>query len=42
VLQVTRYAFRELDLPLGPVRIEAWASRRDARESALYVEVLQA
>lgn len=39
VLQVTRYSFRAVDLPAGPVRIEAWASRRDARESALYVEV---
>ncbi len=39
VLQVTRYSFRDVDLPPGPVRIEAWATRRDARDSALYVEV---
>jgi hypothetical protein len=39
VLQCTRYSFRDVALPEGPVRIEAWASRRDDRQSALYVEV---
>jgi arylsulfatase A-like enzyme len=39
VLQVTRYSFRDVALPAGDVRIEAWASARDRRESALYVEV---
>ena len=42
VLQVTRYSFRDVDVPDGPVRIEAWASRRDERASALYVEVMLA
>jgi hypothetical protein len=41
-LQVTRYSFRDVELPGGDVRIEAWASRRDGRSSALYVEVARA
>lgn len=41
-LQVTRYSFREVELPAGEVRIEAWASRREGRTSALYVEVARA
>lgn len=39
VLQVTRYSFRDVKLTTGDARIEAWASRRDSRASALYVEV---
>ena len=39
VLQVTRYTFRGVTLPPGDLRIEAWASSRSRRDSALYVEV---
>jgi arylsulfatase A-like enzyme len=42
VLQVTRYTFRDVALPDGPLRIEAWASSSSKRESALYVEVTRA
>ena len=35
-LQVTRYSFRDLEVPVGPTRVEAWASRRDGNEWALY------
>jgi arylsulfatase A-like enzyme len=42
VLQCTRYTFRGVSVPAGPARIEAWASSSSKRESALYVEVLQA
>jgi hypothetical protein len=38
-LQVTRYSFRDVEMPAGEARIEAWASRRDGTEWALYVEV---
>jgi hypothetical protein len=41
-LQVTRYSFREVELPAGHARIEAWASRGAERASALYVEVARA
>jgi len=41
-LQVTRYSFRGLAMATGPARIEAWASRRDGTEWALYVEVQRA
>lgn len=39
VLQVTRYTFRDVTVPAGDLRIEAWASSRSRRDSALYVEV---
>lgn len=42
VLQCTRYELRGVELPEGPVRIEAWADRGETRQSALYVEVFRA
>ena len=42
VLQCTRYSFRDVGVPAGAARVEAWASSRDHRASALYVEVSRA